>query len=71
MERVILLLQRIARENAPGGVDPFQVDVLDVKAGLLLGLSENEAIEVGQNETLRRVFKYARICIQKKVAEQE
>ena len=67
----MLFPHRVARENAPEGFDPCEVDSLDVEAGDLLGLSKEEAIEVGHNEALRRMFQHARIGIQKKLAEQK
>lgn len=69
--RALLLMQRVARENAPGGVDPFKVDELDVKAGLYLGLSKEDAIRLGNGEAKRRIGQYLQIGFQKLQAGQK
>lgn len=63
------IMEKVARENAPEGTDPFEVDPTDVKAGLFLGLSEEDAIELGRYELVRRLNQYISKGIKKLEAE--
>ena len=59
------------KENAPTGVDPYEVDEVDVKAALLLGFSKEAATEHGRKEAVSRILKYTGDGIRKMEAKQE
>ena len=71
LARAILLMEKVAKENAPTGVDPYEIDETDVKAALLLGFSKEAAIEHGRKEAVSRILKYTGDGIKKMEAKQE
>ena len=71
LARAFLLIEKVAKENAPTGVDPYEVDEVDVKAALLLGFSKEAATEHGRKEAVSRILKYTGDGIRKMEAKQE